>query len=989
MGIADFFRPKHRHSDVRVRAEAVRAMTNDDADTLVQIAKTDRDPQVRRIAIEKLDEADLLADIAKDQDDRALRDLAGERAADLWVQSACDEDDEVVAGNSLEGLIGLDHQRALAQVAAKAVFDKVRRRAAGALRDGRALADLARSSNDAATRLEAVARIDDQDTLRALAIDVAIKEVGIAAVDALDDAAALEQIAQKAKAKQVRQRARKKLTDREEAQKQAQPKTSDDIKRRRAEKAQALRTMEQLAETFDWEKADAQVDRAEREWAAIGDSGDAALDEKFARLVKRYRDRRHVHDVKLEESRHAHAPATARPAPAPVRPERSASEASAESKDDEDVIAPAAAAAPDPAREARQAEAAARRAERDAKRAEEDARRAQETADREERKKEAIERGKQIAASLEALCADLEQMTDSTDQRGVQRLLDQAAKVYESIGKVAPEQRDALDKRYTDARAKLVIKLKDLRETEDWARWANVPRQEALIKEAEALAAADAPTLPTLQDLQKRWKTVGPVPQNKSKELWEKFKTASDAAFAKIRGAREVEKAKWDENVGAREALIKEAEAIADSTDFEATAEQMKGLQARWKSLGPVPRKQGDALWKQFRAACDRFFERRKPMLEAKNAELLENLARKEQLCAKIEALVEAAPGEGGWGAAIRAAQDAQRAWRDIGWVPRRDADAIYARFRTACDALFAKRDAARDAEAEAQRAEVEALRGEIEAATTGAAAIAVHGKLRALAERGLSPSIELNGLYERMVRTVIASDPAGLRGSELDPEAAQRRREKIVARAEELLPKEQPAIDAGAAPEDVAAKLRAALKSNALGGVRWERDPREIVDELRAEWAAIGPVIGDAAEALRAKLEDIAAKVIAAAGGEREVSRESRESRDESRDDRGSRRRERRQRRDQPRDEARDTTTSAIDPSAISALGAARAATATEPALPVPVEVASPTDVTKPAPLPAAPAMPEEPAEAQTPPAASEMAGDGATEGDVDAGWD
>jgi hypothetical protein len=64
MGIADLFRPKYRHSDVRVRTEAVKALTSDDAATLIQIARTDRDIGVRRIAIGKIDEADVLADIA-------------------------------------------------------------------------------------------------------------------------------------------------------------------------------------------------------------------------------------------------------------------------------------------------------------------------------------------------------------------------------------------------------------------------------------------------------------------------------------------------------------------------------------------------------------------------------------------------------------------------------------------------------------------------------------------------------------------------------------------------------------------------------------------------------------------------------------------------------------------------------------------------------------------------------------------------------------
>src|SRR3954471_1455418 len=102
MGIADLFRPKYRHSNVRVRTEAVRALTSDDAAILVQIARTDRDIGVRRIAIEKIDEADVLAQIAAAETERSLRDYAGERAAQLWTSVACSDDSEA-AGTALGG----------------------------------------------------------------------------------------------------------------------------------------------------------------------------------------------------------------------------------------------------------------------------------------------------------------------------------------------------------------------------------------------------------------------------------------------------------------------------------------------------------------------------------------------------------------------------------------------------------------------------------------------------------------------------------------------------------------------------------------------------------------------------------------------------------------------------------------------------------------------------------------------------------------------
>jgi ribosomal protein S4 len=134
MGIADFFRPKHRHSDVRVRIEAVRAMTAEDAATLLQIARTDREAAVRRVAIEKIDKADVLAELAAAEADERVRELAGERAARLWLTAACGEDAEP-AGAALNGIIKIGDQHALVEVAARGGNPAIRKRAFGELRD--------------------------------------------------------------------------------------------------------------------------------------------------------------------------------------------------------------------------------------------------------------------------------------------------------------------------------------------------------------------------------------------------------------------------------------------------------------------------------------------------------------------------------------------------------------------------------------------------------------------------------------------------------------------------------------------------------------------------------------------------------------------------------------------------------------------------------------------------------------------------------------
>jgi hypothetical protein len=1031
MGIADFFRPKYRHSDLRVRTEAVRALTPDDAAILVQVAKSDRDAGVRRIAIGKIHEADVLAELAAVETERSLRDYAGERAAELWQDTACG-DDETAASAALGGISKLGDQHALVEVAANAALAGIRKRAFGELRDPRALAELAKSDAAQDLRLAAVARIDDPDALRALAIDTTQKEVGLAAVDKLDDIDRLELVAQKAKNKAVRQRARKiaaEMADAERAKsKQAVP---DEVKRRRAERAQLVREVEAVVETFEFDKHAPAVTAAQAAWATLVATDDptyAEGNERFTKAAERFWKRKELYAqqarstdelraVAREAEREKAAAATVRTEPnirVPDEAVRSPDEAVREA--DDIVRSPDV----DPKRAAREAEARARREERDRKRADDDAKRAAQDAERDTRRKEDAERGTAIAASLVATCEDLEKL-DTKDTRQIDRVLQQAGKAFEQIGKVSGAQRDELTDRYTAARGKLVVRASELREAEDWKRFQNVPKAEALIATAKAMQAEEPSQdlANRLRQAQALWKDVGPMPQRRSKELWDQFKVACDAVYEKVRGLRAQEAAQFDDVAKIKEALIAEAEALAESTDWAATAEKLKALQAKWKESGHLPRKQGDELWRRFRAACDRFFERRKPQLDARHAEETENLARKQALIARAQKIADGAPGELGWGKAIGAIKDLQREWKEIGFVPRRDADEVFKVFRAACDALFAKRDAARDGEANAHRAELDALRADIAAIETApsgqadrvARALAVRAKVRELDARELSDAVST------MVRAVIATESVA--GTELDPSALRGRRDKLIAKVEELLPKQAAAVEPGA---DLAAQLKQAMRSNAFGDLRFSgRDPIEVVDELRTQWADAGPLLDDPDRAQAARFDELCERVLATAKRDARDDRNDRNDRsdrgDRSDRDRGDGREGRRRRRDRPN----DPPASAAMPAPVAATPAPVAAapvvthdTPTAPAqvpfqplpappipAPAPAEAAPPPRKTSPT-LPPMDALDTgwdddeadptaEKVEAPSPPSSDEMASDGATGGDGidEPGWD
>jgi hypothetical protein len=139
------------------------------------------------------------------------------------------------------------------------------------------------------------------------------------------------------------------------------------------------------------------------------------------------------------------------------------------------------------------------------------------------------------------------------------------------------------------------------------------------------------------------------------------------------------------ENLKKKTALAERAEALQDSTDWVRTADAIKQLQAEWKTIGPVSRGHERAIWERFRAACDKFFTRRQDDLKQRKHDWTENLRRKEALVAEAEQLSQSSE----WEKAAARIKQLQVEWKTIGPVKRSKSEAIWERFRAACDLFF------------------------------------------------------------------------------------------------------------------------------------------------------------------------------------------------------------------------------------------------------------------------------------------------------------
>jgi hypothetical protein len=473
---------------------------------------------------------------------------------------------------------------------------------------------------------------------------------------------------------------------------------------------------------------------------------------------------------------------------------------------------------------------------------------------REER--DALTAAARAAESLERLAT----VADAT-LKTLDRALRDGRSALDILDTLPPSaERSALKVRLETAHAAIVPRAQELREADDWQRWANASVQEQLIAKMEALASVEdlAAAARQMRELQAEWKKVSSGPREQGQALWRRFRAAQDV----VRGRTDT----WfagqaqarGEHLQKKLALCEQAEALAESSDWIQTAEKIKALQAEWKTVGPGPRKEEQAAWDRFRTACDRFFTRRHEDLATRKHAWSENLAKKDALCVRAEALAASTD----WEHAAGELRRLQAEWKATGPVRKNKSEAIWHRFRTACDTFFERykqRHAldltARLGSREALAAEAESLAQSVGASSEGDRpdAAAVQARLRDLRARWThvppvprDVAAPLAARFEAAVAAIVAAAPEAVSGTEFDAAANQRRLEDLCARAEKLAGPAPARREAAVSPASIlATQLREALAANTIGGrvddeARWRAAEQE-VRQLQSAWTHVG----------------------------------------------------------------------------------------------------------------------------------------------------
>ncbi|HAQ65959.1 MAG TPA: hypothetical protein DCR43_08945 [Bacteroidales bacterium] len=210
-------------------------------------------------------------------------------------------------------------------------------------------------------------------------------------------------------------------------------------------------------------------------------------------------------------------------------------------------------------------------------------------------------------------------------------------------------------------------------------------RAEELLLETSILESFKA-----LQKLHDQWKEIGPVPQDKKEEVWDRFKLATDKINNRRREYYDNIHAELQTNLDSKNALIEKAAEVLSVPaktvkEWQERTDTVNEMFKIWKSIGPAPRKINDEVWLRFKAVLDDFFTAKSDYFSNIKEQQITNYNLKLELCLQAEALQSSTD----WRNTSRELINLQKEWKNIGPVPRKHSDKIWKRFRTACDGFF------------------------------------------------------------------------------------------------------------------------------------------------------------------------------------------------------------------------------------------------------------------------------------------------------------
>lgn len=289
-------------------------------------------------------------------------------------------------------------------------------------------------------------------------------------------------------------------------------------------------------------------------------------------------------------------------------------------------------------------------------------------------------------------CEEAEKLAEDDNVVEAFHELQKLHEQWKEYGPVAKEYRESIWARFKAATSVINKKYQAYFEAQKEKQVENLAKKTELCEKVEAIAdkediksSSEWNNLTTqIEDIQKEWRTIGFATKKENQKIYDRFRAACDKFFNRKREFYVQFKNEMTENVNKKLALIEQAEAIKDSTDWKKTTQDFINLQKQWKEIGTVPRKKSEQLWKRFRAACDAFFNERDKNVKPEN-DYYGNLKAKRALIEEINGYELSDDAD----VNTQAAKDFSDRWQSIGYVPFKEKDNIQKAFADAMQAKF------------------------------------------------------------------------------------------------------------------------------------------------------------------------------------------------------------------------------------------------------------------------------------------------------------
>ena len=200
-------------------------------------------------------------------------------------------------------------------------------------------------------------------------------------------------------------------------------------------------------------------------------------------------------------------------------------------------------------------------------------------------------------------------------------------------------------------------------------------------------------TFPEFRKIQDRWRAVGPVPQNKVKDIYDTYQHYVEMFYDYVKINKELRDLDFKKNLEAKEKLCEKAEALVEEENVVSAFRALQKLHEEWKEFGPVEKEYRESIWERFKIATAAINKKHQGYFESQKGNQKENFEAKSALCEKVEAISATEVKDSNtWNTLSKEIENIQKEWKKIGFASKKDNQKVYDRFRAACDTFYSRK---------------------------------------------------------------------------------------------------------------------------------------------------------------------------------------------------------------------------------------------------------------------------------------------------------